>query len=256
MKVQAILQARVSSSRLPGKILKMVSGKPMLLHQIERIQYSEMIDKLVVATSIDESDDQLVSLIMDWGVEFFRGSLDDVLGRYYQAASIKKYEHIVRLTGDCPLIDHRIIDNVIRFHIKGGFDYTSNAVLPTFPDGLDVEVFRYTALKKAWKNAVLPSDREHVNPWISNRPSEFLIGSFVSNQDNSGLRWTVDEHEDLIFIKNVYKNLYKYNPLFSMDNILDLLRKKPELLSINSSIKRNAGMDTSIKKDMEFLNGK
>ena len=171
----AILQARVSSSRLPRKVLKILKGKPMLLHQIERVAQSKRIDQLYVATSNLAEDDEIEDLCNQNGINCFRGSLSDVLDRYYQLSSILQPSHIVRLTGDCPLIDHKIIDNVIDFHIKGNYDYTSNAQPPTFPDGMDVEVMRYGVLKQAWSDAKLKSQREHVTLYIYQKMKNIKI---------------------------------------------------------------------------------
>ena len=143
--ILAILQARFSSSRLPGKVLKSILGKPMLLHQIERIQNSKRIDKLVVATSIEKSDNVIEEICLDNDIEVFRGSLDNVLDRFYQCAKLYNPEHIVRLTGDCPLVDWQAIDQTIQYHVKGKYDYVNNRSKPAFPDGLDVEVITYSA---------------------------------------------------------------------------------------------------------------
>ncbi len=252
MKILAVLQARVSSSRLPGKVLRPVLGRPMLLHQIERIQRSKKIDHLVVATSTDCSDDMLVSTLKEAGIDYMRGPLENVLERFYMTAKIFHPKHIIRLTGDCPLADPQIIDNVINFHIEGGFDYSSNNKPPTFPDGLDVEVFDFDALEKAKKYAKLPSEIEHVTPWIYNNSGQFSIGNFQSPSDNSALRWTVDELKDFIFINEIYSTLYVKNPEFDTQDILDLLKLKPSLIKINQDILRNEGMIKSLEQDKKF----
>jgi len=147
--ILAILQARTSSSRLPGKVLKPILGKPMLLLQIERVRRARKIDKLVVATSNDPSDDGIEALCKQHGIDCFRGSLNDVLDRFYRAALTYNPEHIVRLTGDCPLIDPELVDSIIDMHLEGNYDYTSNAIQMTFPDGLDVEILTIKVLKEA-----------------------------------------------------------------------------------------------------------
>ncbi len=247
--ILAILQARTSSTRLAGKVLKEIVGKPMLEHQIERVRRSQFIDKLIVATSRDRLDDPLEILCRKIGVDCFRGSLDNVLDRFYQAAVIYKPEHIVRLTGDCPLADYQIIDQTIHFYHEGQFDYASNCQEPSFPDGLDVEIFGAGALEKAWKNAELQSEIEHVTPYIKNHPEIFRIGSYRGKEDLSHLRWCVDDPEDFEFAAKVYEELYSKNPEFLTDDILRLLEQKPELAEINNGIERNAGYNKSLEQD-------
>jgi spore coat polysaccharide biosynthesis protein SpsF (cytidylyltransferase family) len=251
--ILAILQARFSSSRLPGKVLKSILGKPMLLHQIERIQNSKRIDKLVVATSIEKSDNVIEEICLDNDIEVFRGSLDNVLDRFYQCAKLYNPEHIVRLTGDCPLVDWQAIDQTIQYHVKGKYDYVNNRSKPAFPDGLDVEVITYSTLKNAFNNAILPSEKEHVTYYVRQRKDKFKLGYFYSTKDLSHMRWTVDESEDFILVEKIYKNLYKNNPKFSMKDVLELLNNKPELLKINSHIGASEGMKKSLKEDEEFI---
>jgi glutamate-1-semialdehyde 2,1-aminomutase len=248
----AILQARFSSSRLPGKVLKPILNKPMLGYQIERVLQTRNIDKLIVATSTDPSDDDIESLCKKINVHCSRGSLDDVLDRFYQAAKIWEPQHVVRLTGDCPLTDPEIIDAVIDFYFAGSYDYASNAIQPTFPDGLDVEIFRFFALKEAWNESILPSQREHVTPFIYRQPERFRIGNYSNAESLSHLRWTVDEPEDFEFITNIYGELYPVKPAFRMADVLDLLQRKPELLDLNKSFERNEGMTRSLEKDRKM----
>lgn len=251
--VLAILQARCSSSRLPQKVLKDILGKPMLLHQIDRINKSKLIDKLVVATSNDISDDIMEKRLTGSNIDVFRGSLDDVLDRYYQCALKYNPDYIVRITGDCPLIDWNIIDMVVKKHINEGNDYTSNALEPTYPDGLDVEVMNFTVLKKAWVNAKLPSEREHVTPYIYKNRNLFKIGCFKNIENLSELRWTVDELEDFKFVKTIYELLYNDNKYFTIDDILKVLKENPEVGQINSQFKRNEGYLKSIMIDEKII---
>ncbi|MCP4370275.1 MAG: spore coat protein [Deltaproteobacteria bacterium] len=248
----AIIQARVSSTRLPGKVLKLILEKPMLSLQLERIRNSRRIDDLVVATSIEDSDNKIESLCKNMEISCFRGSLDDVLDRFYQAALPYKPEHIVRLTGDCPLIDPQIIDNVIYLYIKGEFDYASNTLEPTFPDGLDVEVFKFSILELACKEAFLPSHREHVTPFIYQHPERFKIGHYKSQADLSHLRWSVDEPGDFDLVRQIYEELYPSNPVFTTKDILDLLDRNSSLCQLNSHIVRNEGMKKSQEADIKF----
>lgn len=250
--ILAILQARVSSSRLPGKVLKPLLGAPMLLRQIERLKKSRKIDRLLVATSTEASDDQIEKLCKEHGIAYHRGSLNDVLDRFYQAALDFKPEHVVRLTADCPLTDAKLIDDVIGFYLDGGFDYASNAIQATYPDGLDVEVFRFSCLEQAWREAALPSQREHVTPFIHQQLLRFKIGHFKNSSDLSHLRWTVDEPKDFELVTMIYEALYPMNPAFSTQEILQLLDQRPELMNWNTAHQRNEGYQKSLKADLSL----
>lgn len=248
--VLAILQARVSSSRLPNKVLAPLLGDAMLARQIERLRRAETIDRLVVATSDHASDDPLAELSTRLGVACHRGSLDDVLGRFAGAyAAFGPATHVARLTGDCPLADPAVIDRVVRHHIACGADYTTNAVQPTWPDGLDVEVMRATVLQRTFVEARLPSEREHVTPYIYKHPEWFRVEHVRGERDLSSLRWTVDEPADLAFVTEVYAALYPQNPAFATDDVLALLECRPELAQINSSALRNEGYAKSLAAD-------
>jgi spore coat polysaccharide biosynthesis protein SpsF len=250
--ILGILQARVSSKRLPGKVLKPVLGIPMIFLEIERIRRAKKIDKLIIATSTDSTDELLEKLCRERDVQCFRGDLNDVLNRFYEVAKNETAKHIVRITGDCPLIDPSVIDRVIDFYLQGDFDYVSNAIEPTFPDGLDTEVFRYTCLKQAWQEATLPSEREHVTPFIYSNPTRFKIGHYKNARDLSHLRWTVDEELDFQLVEIIYNSLYQKNPEFSTQDILDLLKTHPELMYYNTDIKRNEGYKKSLEDNIEL----
>lgn len=249
--ILAILQARVSSSRLPGKVLRPILGEPMLFRQIERIRRARLIERLVVATSVDASDDPLAEMCRERGIDCFRGSLADVLDRFFRAAGRYAPEHVVRLTGDCPLADPAVIDATIGLHLSGGYDYTSNALEPTFPDGLDVEVMRFACLEQAWREATLPSQREHVTPFLYRHPERFRLGVLKNGTDLSGLRWTVDEPADFEFVTRVYEALYPADQAFTSDDILGLLQKHRDYQEINRSIGRNEGYRLSLAKDAD-----
>ena len=252
--ILAILQARMSSSRLPRKVLKPILGKPMLAHQIERVLGSKLIDKLVVATSTDAMDDPIGSLCRQMDVDCYRGSLDNVLDRFYQCAKQFEPDTVVRLTGDCPLADPEIIDHTISYFLKNGFDYASNCGKETtFPDGLDLEVFIFEALETSWNKARLPSEKEHVTPYINQHPEIFNLGFYKGVEDLSALRWTVDEPRDFEFVTRVYEILYPEFPSFCTQDILDLLKKNPEIMKINAGIERNEGLKKSFKQDEEYL---
>lgn len=247
--IVAVLQARTSSSRLPGKVLRPLLGEPMLARQIERIKRARRIDKLIVATSTDRSDDELAGLCAKLNVECKRGSLDDVLDRFYQATKDIKPKHVVRLTGDCPLIDPSLLDHVIETHLTKGNDYTSNCLEPTYPDGLDAEVMTFAALETAWRNAKKGAEREHVTLYINQRPNDFKISTVKSDVNRSHLRWTVDQEEDFRVVEEIYKALYPRRADFETRDVLSLLDQKPELVSANIHIIRNSGLEKSLMKD-------
>lgn len=248
-RILTLLQARTSSSRLPGKVLLPLLGKPMLFRQLERVRRARLIGDLMVATSTDATDDAVADLCRAEGVAYHRGSLADVLDRFYHAALPRNPDIVVRLTGDCPLADPQVIDAVIEFFLGGQYDYASNAVEPTFPDGLDVEVMRFGCLDAAWREARLPSEREHVTLFIHSKPARFRIGSYRYAGDLGGLRWTVDEPADFDFVSRVYENLYPNKPEFGMQDVLDLLETHPEIAATNSGALRNEGLQRSLERD-------
>ena len=237
--IVAVLQARMSSSRLPGKVLKPILGKPMLELHIERINRCHLIDSLIVATSDHPKDDCIANLCEQLDINCFRGSLPNVLERIYLAAQPLNPAHVVRLTGDCPVADPEVIDAVINKHLSSGADYCSNCHPHSFPDGLDVEVMQFSALEQAAKDANTDYQKEHVTPFILQHPELFKLENYTDQQDFSHLRWTVDEAEDFELITHFYQELYPTNPQFKMRDILALLAKKPELSQINSHFKRN-----------------
>ena len=244
-----ILQARCSSTRLPGKVLKPILGEPMLARHLERLGRARHLGPIVVATSSEVSDDPLAELCQRLGVACFRGALDDVLDRFHGAAQPYQPEHLLRLTGDCPLADPAVIDACVDFHLAGDYDYSTNALQPTFPDGLDVEVFRFRCLDEAWREARLPSEREHVTPFIHSRPERYRIGHFRQAEDLSWLRWTVDRPEDFAVVEAIYQALYPANPAFTTSDILAFLAAHPEIARRNADITRNEGYLKSLAAD-------
>ena len=249
MRVLCVLQARMSSSRLPGKVLAQILGKPMLAWQIERIKRSSLIDQIVVATSMQIEDNAIVDLARTSKVKYYQGALQNVLLRFYEVARRYQPCHVVRLTGDCPLIDPNIIDEVINMHFVSNNDYTSNCLSPTYPDGMDVEVMTYAGLLKAYKYARLPSELEHVTRYINQRPKMFRIGHVAFNEDASKYRLTVDEKEDLILIRWIYETLYPTCAAFTLQDILELLKANPDMVRLNQKYKRNAGMAKTLLLD-------
>ncbi len=252
--ILAILQARFNSTRLPGKVLKKVRAKTLLEIQVSRLNKSHYIDKLVIATSEDILDDAIANMCFDNNIECFRGSLDDVLDRYYQCAKQYNPTHVVRVTGDCPIIDTEVVDQVIKSHLDSQADYTSNALKPTFPDGLDIEIMQYNVLCEIWRKSTLFSEKEHVTQYIYNNKNCFKLNSYTNKTDYSGLRWTVDNPEDFKVVSYIIEELYFENPDFSWKEVLRLYdsEKHKNILSENMDFKRNSGMQSSILKDLEF----
>ncbi|MGE7931977.1 cytidylyltransferase domain-containing protein [Viridibacillus arvi] len=238
MTVTAIIQARMGSTRLPGKILKEVNGKPLLAYQLERIAHSECIDKIVIATTLDQKDDVIVEFCDNNDVEYYRGSENDVLSRYYETAELYEGESIVRLTSDCPIIDPVILDKTIKYYVDNDYDYVSNTIERTYPRGLDTEVFSRAALEKAYKEATLLRDKEHVTAYMYSNPKKFKLGYITNEEDYSKYRWTVDTTEDFELIELIFKKLYKKNSMFYMKDVIELLKQNPEWVSINAHIEQ------------------
>jgi len=248
-KTIAIIQARTGSRRLPGKVLRLMAGKPVLEHIIDRVKGARRIQEVMVATTILKEDLGIVSLCAAKGVRVYCGSENDVLDRYYQAARLAQAERVVRITGDCPLIDPGIIDKVILDHRRSGSDYSSNVIAHTFPDGEDVEVFSFKALEKAWKEARLLSEREHVTPYIWKNPRLFTLSGIEHKDDLSAKRWTLDNPQDFKFISMIYRHLYGRKRSFGMTDVLKLLKNHPEYEMINAAISRNEGYARSLRND-------
>lgn len=230
--ILAVIQARMSSTRLPGKVLKDVLGQAMVVRQLERISRSKLIDQIVVATSVEKSDDPLAEVVEAAGYKVFRGSLDDVLSRFQTLRKDLNPTHIVRLTADCPLTDPEVIDGIIEQHIATGVDYTSNVIDRTFPRGLDAEVFTVAALDRLSELDLSDDEHEHVTLGFYKRQGEFTLTNFAGSANNSHLRWTVDNPEDYEFALWVYGELYPSKPNFDSADILALLEKHPERILI------------------------
>jgi len=239
MRVVAIVQARMGSTRLPGKVMKDLLGKPVLTRDVNRVRRAKRIDEIVIATTTREEDDLIVSLCEEEGWRCFRGSENDLLDRYYQAARAFKADVVVRITSDCPMIDPEIIDKVIEEILNrlGRVDYVSNTLPPrTFPRGLDVEVMTLEALERAWSEDNNPALREHVTPYIYRNPETFRLHRVANEVDLSHHRWTLDTPEDLLFIQTVYEHFG--NDHFTWREALRYLEQHPEIVKINSDIKQ------------------
>lgn len=240
MKVAAIIQARIGSTRLPGKILKTVNGKTLLEYQIERVKKAKGIDQIIIATTIKESEQPIVELCERLGIEYYRGSEENVLSRYYETAQKFRADVIVRLTSDCPIIDPVVIDKVIKEYLDNEplYDYVSNTLERTYPRGLDTEVFSFEALKKAFREAVLPRDKEHVTAYFYTNPHLFNLRGIKNEINYGSFRWTVDTMEDFKLIDLILSELYDPSKLFLLDDVLTLLRKHPEWNMINAHIEQ------------------
>jgi spore coat polysaccharide biosynthesis protein SpsF (cytidylyltransferase family) len=252
--ILVIIQARMSSQRLPGKVLRTILGRPMLELQIERILRCKKIDQLIVATSINQEDDPVEALCQKIETPCFRGDLTNVLDRFYQAARQYNPQHVVRLTGDCPLADPMLIDDLIEFYMAQGCNYASNCQEPTLPDGLDAEIFSFETLARTWQEAKLPSHLEHVTSFMKSQPQQFTIACYKYHKNLSCHRWVVDEPEDLEFVRRIYENLYPLNPEFGTEDIVALLKRDAKLIEINQQFKRNEGMLRSLAEDKLFFN--
>lgn len=245
----AIVQGRMGSTRLPGKVLMSILEKPMLGYLIERLGQSKTLAGYIMATTVEDADTPIAQFCEDQHILHMRGSEDDVLERFYMAALQCKADHIVRITADCPIIDPQVIDKVVQEHQKSGDDYTTNAIDSTYPDGMDVEVFTFKALERAYKEAKLTSEREHVTPYLHTNPDLFQLGYVRGEEDHSHLRLTVDHEEDFTLVKAIIEALYPKNPTFGLPDILDLLTQKPELVKINAKYTRNEGYEQSKRED-------
>ena len=233
--ILAILQARMSSNRLPGKVLRPILGRPMLSWQIERIRRSKTIGKLVVATSREASDDPIQAFCYETGVLCYRGELHDVLARFHGAAeTFGPAEHIVRLTGDCPLIDWTVVDAAVDLQRQAGSDITGNGIKRTYPDGLDVEVVASPALDRAHHEATESSHREHVTQYIYQHPERFRLAHLTQTPDLGLLRWTVDTPADFEMVSKVFAGLAGHDNDFLQQDVLDFLERHPEIVAINA----------------------
>ena len=249
--IGCIIQARMGSSRLPGKaLMKNDSGKPLLYYVTNQLRYCSKVKNLVIATTTNQEDDEIEKFANNNSINVFRGKEKDVLDRYFQCAKKHSFSTIVRITADCPLIDPQIVDKVIEQFFSENCDFATNTLTRTFPIGTDVEVFSFSALNRAWENAQLPSEREHVTPYLRNKENYKIIN--VENDKNiSNLRLTVDRIEDVELIKQILNNI-SINPIH-LEDILELFSQKPELIEINKHINHNEGFNKSLEEDKEFI---
>jgi spore coat polysaccharide biosynthesis protein SpsF (cytidylyltransferase family) len=250
-KVIAITQARTGSTRLPSKVLKTISGKTLLEIHLERLKKCKTISDLIVATTTESEDEKIVEIAQKVGLSYYRGSQNDVLDRFYQAAKPYSPDFVVRVTSDCPLIDPILIDNIVDYTINSGLDYVSNVIEQSgYPDGQDIEVFSYVALNEAWENAKLKSEREHVTPYIRNNSSYFGKNLFKSSgypspDDYTDVRLTVDEPQDFEVIKLIIEKLGSDKSWLEYTNYY----LESKFKDINGSFERAEGYKKSLLKD-------
>ena len=247
MVLGCIVQARMGSSRLPGKVLSEIDGNnPILYYVITQLQECKSLDEIVIATTILEEDEKIVKYVENMGLPCFRGSPNDVLDRYYQCAKKFNFSNIVRVTADCPLIDPTLVDQVIQKFFSEPCDYSTNSLPKTFPQGTETEIFSFAALENAWENAKKPSEREHVTSYIKNNKN-FKKSNVRNSKDLSDFRWTVDRIEDLKLVKELVSRIKK-RPIL-MTDILEVLSSKPELIEINKNHIKDEGFLKSLKED-------
>jgi spore coat polysaccharide biosynthesis protein SpsF len=237
--IVTIVQARCGSSRLPGKTMLPLKGKPLFIRQLERMKAARLCGTLIVATTREPEDDAIETLCRKEGIHCYRGHSIDLLDRHYEAARIYQADIVLKIPSDCPLIDPRVMDRVIGYFLDNRlmYDYVSNLHPATYPDGNDVEIMHFETLEKAWMQADRPFEREHTTPYIWERPDVFRIGNMEmgNGQDYSlSHRWTIDYAEDYRFVRAVFDELYEKDNLFSLESVLDLLDRRNDIYSINS----------------------
>ena len=247
--IVAIIQARVGSTRFKNKILKTLYEKTLLEHVVERVSYSKCVNNIVLATTLNQEDDELISIANSNQISSYRGSVDNVLERFYFTAQKYKADVIVRVTADDPFKDPTIMDIAIDYLINNNYDYVSNTIIPSYPEGIDIEVFSFEALQKAFLEAKLPSEKEHVTPYIWKNENLFKLKNFCHTEDLSDLRWTIDYEEDYLFARNIYERLYPQKKIFLMADILDLI-KKDRLSIVKKKVVRNEGYKKSIEGEI------
>lgn len=242
MKTLIIVQSRMTSTRLPGKVMMPVLGIPLLEYLIKRLQRVRLADEICVACTKNQADQPIVDLSQRLGVPLYRGSEQNVLARHFEAARVLQAEHIMRVTSDCPLIDPVELDQLLSFYLSHipKFDYVGSGLTRSYPRGMEAEVFSFTALKSAHEEAVEGFEREHVTPFIYTHPKRFQLGNFAFGQDQSRHRWTVDTPEDFELISKIITALYPFNPEFSIHDVLSLLFKHPDWVAINSHVRQKA----------------
>lgn len=256
MNVAAIIQARMGSTRLRGKVMKKIMGKPILWHLANRLRKSKFIDKIIIATTMDKKDDAIEEFASEYHLGIYRGSENDLVDRYYNTARKYNADVIVRIWGDCPLIDPEIIDKTIEKFLSYKADYANNFNPPTFPLGMDIEIYSFNTLEQIWKETNDPFFREYPFEYIyANQNS--LTAIYIKNDiDLSDLHWTVDYIKDFELIKTIFEKLYSKDKAFNMKDILDLIDKHPELREINKGLKRNIEYTKELNEKLKLIKKK
>ena len=244
MRTIAIIQARMGSTRLPGKVMKTLCGKTVLGHVISRVKACPLVNEVVVATTVSLLDDVIIAESTKYGARHFRGSEDNVLERYYLTAKQFHADVIVRITSDCPLLDPVVLSKMLHYfrnRVANGknIDYLSNTLSRTFPRGLDAEIFTFSTLQCAMQEASQPFEFEHVTPYVYRHPDKFVLEEFKNEVDLSHYRWTLDTQEDYVLIDSIFQALDDgHNNLFSTEAVLSFLKQRPELAAINAHIEQ------------------
>jgi len=252
--IVAIIQARMDSTRLPGKAMLKVCEKPLLEHMVDRVLRSKKIEKIIVATTTNKIDDVIVEFCKLKGIDYFRGSREDVLGRYKQAADYTEASIIVRLTSDCPLIDPKIIDRGINIYLNNNYDFVSNITpLPrTYPIGMDVEIFSYQILTKTDSQAKKPSEREHVTFFVRKNPKDYKIFRFDYKENLSNFRLVIDYFEDFEVMRSILEELYPKNQNFTLEDIIKWAKQNPKIIKKNQKIISGQGWNKSFEEDKKL----
>ena len=255
MTIGCIIQARMGSTRLPGKVLMDVTkGKPVLYYVINQLKHCKSIEKIIVATTTLQEDDKIAQFCIDNKISYFRGDSKNVLERHYICAEKFSLSKIIRMPSDKPLLDPEVVDEIVEIFNSNSFDYVTNFLPSTFPGGTEVEVLSFSSLKKSWEKAMLPSEKEHVTSYIYNHRDDIRIFNVVNSEDLSNFRWAVDRIEDLRLVREIVSKIHK-NPILIKD-ILELFKNEPNLVEINKQVDGNEGNTKSEKEDKEFLDSK
>ena len=233
--VVAVVQARLTSTRLPGKVLRPILGRPLLWHIVHRLGHARLVERIVIATARGEANRPIVDFAREHGIACYAGSEDDLLDRLYQAARRYAATTVVKVTGDCPLVDPGVVDRVVGYYLehRDRFDCVGNFTPPTYPHGLEVAVFSMAAVERGWREVTDPFWREWATMSFFDHPEKYRLGNVAHHEDLSHLRWTVDYEDDLAFVTKVYERLYREDKIFGMEEVLELLRRHPELMEIN-----------------------
>jgi spore coat polysaccharide biosynthesis protein SpsF (cytidylyltransferase family) len=250
-KITIIIQARVGSRRFPRKVLSKIENKPMIWHVINRAKQVKGVDQIILATTKKHEDNILTKIAKHAGILSFTGSAQDVLSRYYDCAIEFRADPIVRITGDCPLIDPKIVSKLLKIYMNKDYNYVTNTMPATYPDGLDTEIFSFRTLEKISRSSIMKSEREHVTPYIKKNKNKFKTFNLRNKNDLSGLRWTVDEKKDLLLVRKIYEKM-RPKLTFGFEDTLKVLEKNPKIAEINKGIMRNEGYHISLRNDNEI----